>query len=194
MPIRSLIVDDAKVTQLILERILSGYGECRVAKSGKEALLAFTQALEDDRPYDLICLDMGLPDFGGLDVLMKIREIEEERGTLADRKVRVIAITADSDIETVRAFTQLGDGYILKPINRESVVRHITNFGLVGPTEDDKRLVDAVSTLCQSDSLPIHTLAQLMTSMAASIQRQSASMSGLPSKEPPKAGVPPEGS
>ena len=194
MPVRSLVVDDAKVTQLILERILSGYGECRVAKSGSEALLAFTQALDENRPYDLICLDMGLPDFGGLDVLMKIREIEEERGTLADRRARVIAITADSDIETVRAFTQLGDGYLLKPINRESVIRHIANFGLVGPTEDDKRLIDALSALCQSDSLPIHTLAQLMTSMAASMQRQSASLSGQRSNEAPKMPPKPDGS
>ncbi len=194
MPIRSLVVDDAKVTQLILERILSGYGECRVAKSGSEALLAFTQALDENRPYDLICLDMGLPDFGGLDVLMKIREIEEEHGTLADRRARVIAITADSDIETVRAFTQLGDGYLLKPINRESVIRHIVNFGLVGPTEDDKRLIDALSELCQSDSLPIRTLAELISSMAASMQRQSASLSGQRSKEAPKTPLRPEGS
>lgn len=194
MPIRSLVVDDAKVTQLILGRILSAYGECRVAKSGSEALLAFTQALEDDRPYDLICLDMGLPDFGGLDVLGKIREIEQERGTLADRRVRVIAITADSNIETVRAFTQLGDGYILKPLNRESVIRHIVNFGLVGPTEDDQRLVDTLAALCQSDRLPLHTLAQLMTSMAASMQRQSAPKPGLAAAEPPKTPANPDGS
>jgi two-component system chemotaxis response regulator CheY len=194
MPIRSLVVDDAKVTQLILERILSGYGECSVAKSGGEALQSFVHGLDEDRPYDLICLDMGLPDFGGLDVLMKIREIEHERGTLEDRRVRVIAITADSDIETVRAFTQLGDGYLLKPINRQSVIRHIANFGLVGPTEDDKRLIDTLSTLCRSDSLPIHTLAQLMTSMAASIQRQSAPKSGLPAAELPKAPGNPEDS
>jgi two-component system chemotaxis response regulator CheY len=194
MPIRSLVVDDAKVTQLILERILSGYGDCRVAKSGKEAVLAFTQALDEDRSYDLICLDMGLPDFGGLDVLGKIREIEHERGTLEDRRVRVIAITADSDIETVRAFTQLGDGYILKPINRESVIRHIVNFGLVGPTGDDQRLVDTLSALCQSDCLPLHTLAQLITSMAASMQRQSAPQSALPLAEPPKAPGNPDGS
>jgi|SRR5579859_2672733 len=88
MPIRSLVVDDAKVTRLILEQILSGYGECGVAKSGRETLQSFTHALDEDRPYDLICLDLGLPDFGGLDVLMKIREIEEERGTLADHRVR----------------------------------------------------------------------------------------------------------
>ena len=192
MPIRSLVVDDAKVTQLILERILSGYGECRVAKSGGEALHAFTQALDDDRPYDLICLDIGLPDFGGLDVLMKIREIEQERGTLADRRVRVMAITADSDIETVRAFTQLGDGYLLKPINRESVIRHIATFGLVAPSDDDQRLVDTLSALCQRDCLPLYTLAQLMTSMAASMQRQSTPKSGLPAAEPPKAPGNPE--
>jgi response regulator of citrate/malate metabolism len=106
----------------------------------------------------------------------------------------VIAITADSDIETVRAFTQLGDGYILKPINRESVIRHIVNFGLVGPTSDDQRLVDTLSALCQSDCLPLHTLAQLITSMAASMQRQSAPQSALPLAEPPKAPGNPDGS
>lgn len=178
VPMRSLVVDDARVTQLILERILSGYGECDVAKTATEALQAFNASLTEDKPYDLICLDMGLPDFGGVELLMKIRGIEEERGVLEDERVRVIAVTATGDTDTVKAVIQMGDGYILKPINRERLIRTIAQLGLIPPDEAEQTAVDALSSLCKGDALGIDTLADLMTQMAASIGRQNAASFG----------------
>ena len=180
MPMRSLVVDDARVTQLILERILASYGDCQVAKTGSEAIQAFDSALEEGRPYDLICLDMGLPDLGGLEVLMKVRAIEEQRGTADGQGVHVIAITATSDVATVKAVTQMGDGYIVKPINRERLIRDIVNLGLIPPPKEEKQIVDAFTDLCRSDALPIRTLAELMALMAGSIDRQSAARFGSP--------------
>ncbi|MBZ5591786.1 MAG: response regulator [Acidobacteriia bacterium] len=174
MPMRSLVVDDARVTQLILEKILTAYGDCQVARNGYEAMLAFGQALGEGRPYDLICLDMGLPDFGGLEVLMKIRATEEEHGIAQDQSARVIAITASRDIATVKAVTQMGDGYILKPINRQRLIRDIVNLGLIAPPKEETETVEAFSKLCKSDVVPVHTLAELMGLMASSIARQSA--------------------
>ena len=175
---RSLVVDDARVTQLILERILSAYGPCQVAKNGVEAIQAFDQAMEESQPYDLICLDMGLPDLSGLEVLTKIRAAEEKRDIAEDQRVHVIAITATSDIATVKSVTQLGDGYILKPIQREKLIKTIANLGLVPPGEEEKQLVDALASLCQSDEMTVPKLAQLMTLMADSIVRQSGARFG----------------
>jgi two-component system, chemotaxis family, chemotaxis protein CheY len=183
MPMRSLVVDDARVTQLILERILGCYGECHVAKNGTQALQAFGTSLDLGQPYDLICLDMGLPDFGGLELLMKIRAIEEERNIPEPDRVRVIAVTASADTATVKAVIQMGDGYILKPIKRERLIRDIAHLGLIPLDDEEKQVVDALSRLCESDGLAIHTLADLMTQMAASISRQNAvRFGGLPQK------------
>ena len=174
MPLRSLVVDDARVTQLILERILSGYGECAVARNGAEAMQAFSGALEAGRGHDLICLDMGLPDFGGLELLTKIRALEEQRSVPEAHRARVIAITASSDAATIRAFTQMGDGYILKPINRERLIRDIVNLGLIAPSATETQVVNDLVKLCQNDSLPMKTLVQLMSEIAGSIGRQSS--------------------
>jgi two-component system chemotaxis response regulator CheY len=178
MPMRSLVVDDARVTQLILEKILGSYGDCQVAGNGTEAIQAFAAALDERRPFDLICLDMGLPDFGGLQLLTKIRAYEEEQRIADEQRVRVIAITAASDAATVKAVMQMGDGYILKPINRERLIRDIQNFGLIPPSAEETQVVDAISRFCQSDALPMRTLAHLMTALAGSITRQSAARHG----------------
>ena len=178
MPMRSLVVDDARVTQLILEKILGFYGDCQVAGNGTEAMQAVAAAFDERRPFDLICLDMGLPDFGGLQLLTKIRAFEEERQIADEQRVRVIAITAASDAATVKAVMQMGDGYILKPINRERLIRDIQNFGLIPPSAEQTQLVAALTTLCQSDALPMRTLAELMTLAAGSMTRQSTARQG----------------
>ena len=130
---RSLIVEDARVSQMILEKILGAYGDCQVARTGVEALQAFNEAIGEKRPFDLICLDMGLPDFAGVEILTKIRAVEDVRGIPTSQKVRVIAVTATSDMAMVKAVTAMGDGYILKPITRERLVQDLVRLGLIPP-------------------------------------------------------------
>lgn len=130
---RSLIVEDARVSQMILEKILATYGDCRIARTGVEALEAFNEAIAEKRPFDLICLDMGLPDFAGVEILTKIRAVEDVRGIATSQKVRVIAVTAASDVAMVKAVTEMGNGYILKPITRERLVQDLLRLGLIPP-------------------------------------------------------------
>jgi two-component system chemotaxis response regulator CheY len=118
---------------MILEKILAAYGDCQIARTGVEALQAFNEAIGEKRPFDLICLDMGLPDFAGVEILTKIRAVEDVRGIPATQKVRVIAVTATSDMAMVKAVTQMGDGYILKPITRERLVQDLLRLGLITP-------------------------------------------------------------
>ena len=133
---RSLVVEDTRVIQMILEKLLEPYGECLVAKNGAEAIEAFHRAFGEKRPFDLVCLDIGLPDLDGREVLSKIRAIEEVRGVQKGQKVPVIAITAASDTATVRSVVEMGDGYIVKPVNREKLVENLVRLGLIPPTEE----------------------------------------------------------
>ena len=121
---------------MILEKLLEPYGECRIAKNGAEAIDAFHQAFAEKRPFDLVCLDMGLPDLDGLDVLAKLRAIEAVRGVQKDKKVPVVAITAASDTETVRSVVEMGNGYIVKPVSREKVVENLVRLGLIPPAQE----------------------------------------------------------
>ena len=75
--IKVLIVDDDFITRRILKSIFTPYGDCDIAINGEEAIQAFRLAREEKKPYDLICLDIMMPEIDGHEALMKIREMEK---------------------------------------------------------------------------------------------------------------------
>ncbi|KJL46664.1 Transcriptional regulatory protein DcuR [Microbacterium hydrocarbonoxydans] len=110
--IRTLIVDDDALTvelhRTYLER-LDGFtagGEC----SGARAALAAVLDPPEGRAFDLVLLDITMPDGTGIDVLRTLRA----RGASVD----VIAITGVRDAETVRQMAALGVyQYLVKPFS-----------------------------------------------------------------------------
>ena len=53
--------------------------------NGKEAVEAVRNALETVEPYNLICLDIMMPEMDGQQALREIRDMEEARGIIAKR-------------------------------------------------------------------------------------------------------------
>ncbi|KQR45264.1 two-component system response regulator [Microbacterium sp. Leaf161] len=108
--IRTLIVDDDALTlelhRSYLERI-DGFvvgGEC----TGARAALAAVLEQPPDEPFDLVLLDITMPDGSGIDVLRGLRA----RAAAVD----VIAITGVRDAATVRQMAALGVyQYLVKP-------------------------------------------------------------------------------
>ncbi|WP_194764209.1 response regulator [Microbacterium sp. UFMG61] len=108
--IRTLIVDDDALTlelhRSYLER-LDGFvigGECTGARAALTALLDQPRG----EPFDLVLLDITMPDGSGIDVLRTLRA----RAAAVD----VIAITGVRDAETVRQMAALGVyQYLVKP-------------------------------------------------------------------------------
>ena len=58
---RILIAEDDFASRKAILKFLSAYGECDVTVDGMEAIDAFMMALEEEDPYDLICLDVMIP-------------------------------------------------------------------------------------------------------------------------------------
>ena len=77
---RSLVVEDDFTSRFLLQTILSTYGECHGAVNGREALEAYKASKEKGEPFDLICLDIMMPEMDGQEVLKEIRDIEKEEG------------------------------------------------------------------------------------------------------------------
>src|SRR5204862_3243873 len=77
-PYKILIVDDNPYDSRLVRRILEAAHKFEVneARSGASAL----KAIRETRP-DFVILDIILPDMGGLDVLERIRESADIRGT-----------------------------------------------------------------------------------------------------------------
>ncbi len=99
-----LVVDDSATVRLYLARLMQQLGnEVFTAESGTQAL----QQWRENRPLDLILLDLLLPDIEGIDVLKQIRA---EDGT-----VTIVMVTAFGGIKSaIRAVREGADGYIEK--------------------------------------------------------------------------------
>ena len=130
---RVLIVEDDFVSRKILHSFLSAYGECDIAVDGKEALEAFKLALNDDAPYDLICMDIMMPRMNGQEALLKIRQLEADLGVKDNDAVKVIMTTAVDDKKNVtEAFYKGGAAsYFVKPINKEKLIGELKILGLI---------------------------------------------------------------
>ncbi len=129
---RSLIVDDDFTCRRILQAYLSKYGECHIAVNGQEAIEAFTASIEENSPYDVITLDIMMPETNGHDVLKAIREIEEVYNIYGSDSVKIIMTTALGDSENIRhAFRAQCEGYLVKPIDKDNLIAKLVEFGLI---------------------------------------------------------------
>ena len=128
-----LIVDDDFMIRRILKDILSPLGDCDVVTDGSEALQAFRLAWEENAPYDLICMDIMMPDMDGQQSLREIRALEEKLEIEQTDEVKVVMVSAlDDPKNVVQAFSKGGaTSYIVKPIEKEKLLSEIRRLGLI---------------------------------------------------------------
>lgn len=128
---RILIVDDDLLGRIILRKILDSRGACDMAVNGREAVEAFQMAWEEFKPYDLICMDILMPEVDGVEALKTIRRFEEERGIFGQARVKVIMITGRDDSKTVlTSFREGCEGYVVKPVEKANLEKQIKELGL----------------------------------------------------------------
>lgn len=127
-----LIVEDDFISRVILQEHLNRYGTTHIAVNGKEALVAVQAADESGAPYDLICLDVMMPEMGGQETLRRIRDLEEAAGILSTNGVKIVMTTALDDVKTVStSFMGLCDAYLIKPIRKETLANELRNLKLI---------------------------------------------------------------
>jgi two-component system chemotaxis response regulator CheY len=129
---RTLIVEDDFTSRLLLQSFLAHYGECHIAVNGTEAVAAFRAAQESGQHYDLICMDIMMPEMDGQTAAQEIRALEEARGALSTDGVRIIMTTALDDVKNVIAsFKALCDAYLFKPIDTGMLLGLIKEMHLI---------------------------------------------------------------
>jgi two-component system, chemotaxis family, chemotaxis protein CheY len=129
---KALVVEDDFTSRLLLQKILSPYGECHIAVNGKEAIEAFKVAWAEGSRYELICLDIMMPEMDGQEVLKWIRTMEKAEGVTVGSGVKIVMTTALRDKENVfAAFDEQCDGYLVKPIDKAKMIDYLWDFGLL---------------------------------------------------------------
>lgn len=129
---RILIAEDDYVSRKFLYKFLSTFGECDVTVDGMEAIEVFLSALESNNFYDLVCLDIMMPEVDGIKALKTIRLLEEERDIPKDKRAKVIMTTALNDPDGIFKTYELGsEAYAVKPIDTVKLVEVMTKLGLI---------------------------------------------------------------
>ncbi len=129
---RTLIIEDEVSCCMILQQFLSPYGECVIAVNGKEGFKTFKAAYENSEPFDLICLDIMMPEMDGQEVLKLIRKWEKEIQVSENQKVKIIMTTALTDEENKSiSMKEKCDVYIEKPIIKSRLIDEICSIGLI---------------------------------------------------------------
>lgn len=122
-----LVVDDEKLISLDLKKIIASQGhDVATAQSGVEAI-----RMIEDSSFDLVFLDLVLPDINGLEVL---REIKKSK-----RDLPVVLITGYPDSEIMNQALELGPiSALKKPFNRQQI-RDILRILLTHSMGTDRR-------------------------------------------------------
>jgi two-component system, sensor histidine kinase len=116
--LRVLVAEDNRVNQLVARRMLERLGhKVIVVENGAAAVAAYT----NDR-FDVVLMDVQMPEMDGLEATRQIRAIEAERGI----HIPVVALTAHAmkgDRERCEAASM--DGYAVKPISLDDLCAEI---------------------------------------------------------------------
>jgi two-component system chemotaxis response regulator CheY len=129
---RILIAEDDFASRRFLEKFLSQYGDCDLVVDGIETIDAYMFALRDGKPYDLICLDIMMPRIDGVRVLKAIRDLETQKGTLPEKRAKIIMTTALGETDLVRNAFEFGcEAYASKPIDTVKLLEVIEKLGLL---------------------------------------------------------------
>jgi two-component system chemotaxis response regulator CheY len=129
---KTLIVEDDFTSRLLLQASLTPYGECHIAVNGREAVEAFRAAREQGQRYDLICMDIMMPEMDGHEALKQIRKLEDDADILSSDAAKVVMTTALDDIGNVMAaFKGLCDAYLMKPIEKANLLAKLKSLHLI---------------------------------------------------------------
>lgn len=129
---KTLIVEDEFTCRKLLQIYLSEHGQCFTAGNGAEAIEAVEESILEKAPYDLVCMDIMMPEVDGIEAVQKIRQIEEKNGITGLSGVKIIMTTTKGFSEDIfEAFRAGCEAYLVKPILKEELLCELENLGLI---------------------------------------------------------------
>lgn len=120
---RVLVVDDEYVSRIKLKALLSAYGDCDAVGDGDLALRMIVSAYEESVPYDLISMDVNMPEISGREVVRRLRQWEGDHPELTRGiEARVLMVTVANDPKDVMgSFSEGAEWYIVKPVTPQKI-------------------------------------------------------------------------
>ena len=111
--VKVLLVEDQEINQIIANSLLQKAGaDVDIAETGKISLSKIQQ-----NHYDLVLMDLGLPDTDGYTVTQEIRKLGNTLNIIP-----IIAVTAHVDEGSKKKAIQVGmNGFVEKPLDEKKI-------------------------------------------------------------------------
>jgi PAS domain S-box-containing protein len=115
-----LVAEDNEINALLMRSLLTRLGHHAViTTNGEEALESWLSAKSAGAPYDLVLMDIQMPQLDGIETTKRIRSLEAGQ---PGRQTPILALTANTLVEDRYACFEAGmDGFLIKPLDREKL-------------------------------------------------------------------------
>jgi CheY-like chemotaxis protein len=115
-----LVAEDNEINALLMRSLLTRLGHHTViTTNGEEALESWLAAKSAGAPYDLVLMDIQMPQLDGIETTKRIRSREAGQ---PGRRTPILALTANTLVEDRYACFEAGmDGFLIKPLDREKL-------------------------------------------------------------------------
>jgi two-component system, chemotaxis family, chemotaxis protein CheY len=130
--LKTLIVEDELTSRVMLREIVKRYGVPQIAMNGREAVDAVSASIQAGEPFDLICLDIMMPEMDGHEALKRIRQLEVDAGIDTQKRAKVIMTTALADKgNVIEAIQGQCDYFLVKPIDSRALLDELRRMKLI---------------------------------------------------------------
>jgi CheY-like chemotaxis protein len=122
-----LVAEDNEINALLMRSLLTRLGHHAViTTNGEEALESWLAAKSAGAPYDLVLMDIQMPQLDGIETTKRIRTREAGQ---PGRRTPILALTANTLVEDRYACFEAGmDGFLIKPLDREKLTEALAGL------------------------------------------------------------------
>jgi PAS domain S-box-containing protein len=122
-----LVAEDNEINALLMRSLLGRLGHRAVITTdGEEALESWQAARSAGAPYDLVLMDIQMPQLDGIETTRRLRSLEANQ---PGRRTPILALTANTLVEDRYACFEAGmDGFLIKPLDREKLAEALAGL------------------------------------------------------------------
>jgi PAS domain S-box-containing protein len=129
-PVRGLsvlVAEDNEINALLMRSLLTRLGHHTViTTNGEAALESWLAAKSAGAPYDLVLMDIQMPQLDGIETTKRIRAREADQ---PGRPTPILALTANTLVEDRYACFEAGmDGFLVKPLDRDKLTEALAGL------------------------------------------------------------------
>ena len=132
MSYRFLVADDMEINRRLMFSLLQRRGEVDFANDGVQTVSAWKKSVIEGKPYDLILLDIMMPEMDGQQALSEIRGQEAAMGLNSGQEVKVAMVTSLGDYDNALEGYKKGVAeYLVKPIDKDKIDHLLAELNLL---------------------------------------------------------------